>query len=115
MEMGKSLRSLNEQLPVLADRASQYTIEAIRLALTITNIPEKGDRDAIAQAYADGLKKVWLGLCILAVMGTVTCVFVKEYSLDGKPRDTQLSWIKVASSPSDTPHSSRRVSQQEEV
>lgn len=77
-------------VPALADQAVQYSHDAIRLAAMIKTMPEGELRVGLTQAYADGLRKVWLGMCVMAVVGAYTCVFAKEYTLNGRHNAEQV-------------------------
>ena len=73
---------LNAQ-PSLAKQAAQYTKDAVHLASVIKSLPIGGiERIVLTQVYADALKKVWLSMCVMAVVGTLLCLFTREYSLD---------------------------------
>ncbi|CZR64622.1 related to MFS multidrug transporter [Phialocephala subalpina] len=86
-EMKRKLLSF----PALAAQAMQYTNDAVELAVAIKTLPPGGEeRSGITQAYSDGLKRVWLGMCIMAALGTCTCFFAKEYSLDVQHNSEQV-------------------------
>ncbi|KUJ13746.1 putative MFS transporter [Mollisia scopiformis] len=85
-EMRKKLLSF----PTLAAQALQYTNDAVELAATIKTLPQGEQRLGLTEAYADGLKRIWLGICIAAAVGTCTCIFAKEYSLDVKHNAEQV-------------------------
>jgi hypothetical protein len=114
-EMEKSIRLVEERLPDFAARAKELTNNAIQISLAFKDLKSE-EQTALVQAYTDGLKKVWLCLIILAVVGTLSCLFAKEYSIEGKEqRDRQASWSSLKQSPretpNETPNESRRPSQ----
>jgi hypothetical protein len=78
-------------LPELAAQAEQYVNDAEALALVIKTMP-KGEilRVGLTEAYVDGLRKIWLGMCIVAVFALISCVFGKEYTLDRKHEAQQV-------------------------
>ncbi|KAF8861643.1 MFS general substrate transporter [Acephala macrosclerotiorum] len=68
-----------------------YTNDVVELAVATKTLPPGGEkRLGVTQAYAYGLKRVWLGMCIVAAVGTCTCVFAKEYSLDVQHNSEQV-------------------------
>jgi hypothetical protein len=79
-EMTRKLLSL----PELAAQAEQYVNYAEALALVIKTMP-KGEilRVGLTEAYVDGLRKIWLGMCIVAAFALISCVVGKE-----------IHWIK---------------------
>lgn len=77
-EFSKRLSSITSLLP----KAAEYTTQAFQLALKTNDLPFTVTPDEnykFMEAYAYGLKKIWLTIGILAITGTVTCVFAKEY------------------------------------
>ena len=96
-EMTKKLLSL----PELAAQAEQYVNDAEALALVIKTMP-KGEtlRVGLTEAYVDGLRKIWLGMCIVAAFALISCVVGKEYTLDRKHEAQQvLGGPKVEAGP----------------
>ena len=82
--------------PTLAAQAMQYTNDAVELAVAIKTLPPGGEeRLGVTQAYVDGLKRVWLGMCIMAALGTCTCLFAREYSLDVQHNSEQVLGNRV--------------------
>jgi hypothetical protein len=78
-------------LPELAAQAEQYVNDAEALALVIKTMP-KGEilRVGLTEAYVDGLRKIWLGMCIVAAFALISCVVGKEYTLDRKHEAQQV-------------------------
>lgn len=78
-------------LPELAAQAEQYVSDAEALALVIKTMP-KGEilRVGLTEAYVDGLRKIWLGMCIVAAFALISCVVGKEYTLDRKHEAQQV-------------------------
>ena len=96
-EMTRKLLSL----PELAAQAEQYVNDAKALALVIKTMP-KGEilRVGLTEAYVDGLRKIWLGMCIVAAFALISCVVGKEYILDRKHEARQvLGGPKVEADP----------------
>jgi hypothetical protein len=88
-------------LPQLAAQAEQYVNDAEALALVIKTMP-KGEilRVGLTEAYVDGLRKIWLGMCIVAAFALISCVVGKEYTLDRKHEAQQvLGGPKVETDP----------------
>lgn len=69
-------------MSALATTASKHTENAISLAHQTAALPfelNTDDQWKFVEAYAYGLKKIWLAVVILACAGTVLCVFAKEF------------------------------------
>jgi hypothetical protein len=78
-------------MPGLAAQAEQYVNDAEALALVIKTLPQgQALRVGLTEAYVDGLRKIWLGMCIVAVFALISCVFGKEYTLDRKHEAQQV-------------------------
>jgi len=69
-------------IPSLLESAIEHTNNAISLAHQTTSLPfelNSDDQWKFIEAYAYGLKKIWLAVVILACSGTILCVFAKEF------------------------------------
>jgi hypothetical protein len=57
--------------PLLAPMAGQYSKDATALVSVIKGMSEGLEKTQLIQAYADGLKTIWIVMCVLSGVGLV--------------------------------------------
>jgi hypothetical protein len=68
--------------PLLAPMAGQYSKEATTLVSVIKGMSEGLEKTQLIQGYADGLKTIWIVMCVLSGVGLVASLWTKGYSLN---------------------------------
>jgi hypothetical protein len=68
--------------PLLAPMAGQYSKDATALVSVIKGMSEGLEKTQLIQAYADGLKTIWIVMCVLSGVGLVASLWTKGYSLN---------------------------------
>jgi len=68
--------------PLLAPLANEYSKNAAGLVQVIKAMQSGPAKTQLIQAYADGIKVIWVVMCGLSAVALFTMVFVKEFSMD---------------------------------
>jgi hypothetical protein len=69
-------------IPEFAPMADQYSREATAVVSIIQQMPPGDSRTELVQAYADGLRIVWMSLLAFAAVGMLLSFTIKGYSLN---------------------------------
>ncbi|ORY57182.1 uncharacterized protein BCR38DRAFT_461338 [Pseudomassariella vexata] len=71
-----------EALPAFVSVADEYSRDATIVVGIIKSMPEGEDKALLVQAYADGLKILWMALVAFSGVSMLLSFSIKEYSLE---------------------------------
>lgn len=74
---------------LLAPKAAEWSRDATALVSVIKHMEHGIMRDQLKQAFADGLKIIWLVMLALSVVAGIASLFTEKYSLDQELKTKQ--------------------------
>lgn len=80
-------------LPLLADRADEYSRDAAGLVEIIKALPPGIMKDQLKQSYVYALKYIWIVMTVLAGVALVSSLWTKAYALD-RANETEQGFVE---------------------